>query len=232
MQATVLSPTRQRQSKQRIDKILDAALKLFCEKGIEETSIEDVARLAEVGPATIYRYFDTKAELAIQSAMVYWSCISNRYLTLLSTESTDFADSIEPSGMIPQSGADALARILDIFVHIFEEESAFLKFLHEFDIFIKRYAISPERLASYEEQILNLKPYVTKALEQGLTDGSLSFSWSVDELYFSLTHTLLSLMMKLAGEGDLLLSDQKVSLVLQVQITTKLLLQGLRSTAK
>lgn len=48
-----------------------------------------------------------------------------------------------------------------------------------------------------------MKPYVTIALEKGLVDKSLSFNCSVDEMYFSLTHTLLALMEKLAVGGDI-----------------------------
>lgn len=44
------------------DRILDAARALFSERGLE-TSMRDVARSAEVGPATLYRRFPTKQAL-------------------------------------------------------------------------------------------------------------------------------------------------------------------------
>lgn len=55
-----------------------------------------------------------------------------------------------------------------------------------------------------------MKPYVTDSLERGLADNSLFFTCSVDEMYFSLMHTLLALMEKLAVGGDILSSDQEV----------------------
>lgn len=42
---------------------MDAAWSLFGEKGFDETSIEEVAARAEVGPATVYNYFGSKNEL-------------------------------------------------------------------------------------------------------------------------------------------------------------------------
>ena len=72
-----------------------------------------------------------------------------------------------------------------------------------------------------------MKPYVTNALETGLEDGSLAFVCSVDEMYFSLTHTLLSLMEKLAVGGDILTSDQMVEGNVQLQVMTRLILKGL-----
>jgi len=41
------------------------ALRLFGERGYDETSIEDIAEAAEVSPSTVLRYFPTKADLII-----------------------------------------------------------------------------------------------------------------------------------------------------------------------
>lgn len=211
------SEIRRQQMKQRTQQILQSALELFCEKGIEETSIEEIAKAAGVGPATIYRYFETKAELAISAGIAYWQRVAEKYLHILSEEEYG-----------KMSGVLQMQCIFDIFIKIFQEELLFLKFLQEFDIFVRKYRISQERLTQYEEYILNLKPYVTDALEKGLRDGTLEFSYTVDEVYFSITHTLLSLMQKLSCNGSILSSDEQVALVLQVQIAENLLLKGLK----
>lgn len=206
----------QQNAKFRSDKILTAALTLFCEKGIEDTSVEDVARQAGVGPATIYRYFETKAELAIQSGIAYWQRVSGNYLGKL-----------EDRAYLESSGKEQLERIFDILLLVFTEEFDFLRFLQEFDVFVQKHQISRQSLAEYENTILDLKPYVISALEKGLGDGSLRFSYGVDEIYFSVTHTMLSLMQKLAFGGKILSSDECVALALQVKIAGELLLKGL-----
>lgn len=94
---------------------------------------------------------------------------------------------------------------------------------------MRKYEISQERLGEYEEEILNLKPYVTKALERGLKDKSLSFSYTVDEVYFTIMHMMLSLLQKLAYSGSILSSDGQIDLSLQVKIAGELLLKGLRN---
>lgn len=45
------------------DKILEAAIKLFSEKGFNGTTTKEVAELAEVNEALIFRHFSTKREL-------------------------------------------------------------------------------------------------------------------------------------------------------------------------
>jgi len=205
----------------RAEKIMTAALQMFCEKGIEETSMEDVAKLAQTGVATVYRYFGTKARLAVQSGTAYWKRVSEKYEQRL----------LMPS-YFKLDGVHQMSVLLEIFVQIFENERPFLKFLQEFDLFVRQHQISPEELTEYESCILNLKPYVTDALNKGLEDRTLAFPWSVDEVYFSLMHAMLSLMQKLAVNGQVLASDASVALPLQIKITGELMLRGLENKKK
>lgn len=48
------------------NRILDAARKLFLEKGFEAANLDDVAQRAGVAKGTIYRYFESKAELYVE----------------------------------------------------------------------------------------------------------------------------------------------------------------------
>jgi len=206
----------QKNAKIRTEKILTAALKLFCDRGIEDTSVEDVAKEAQVGPATIYRYFETKAQLAVEAAMFYWEQITQKYTKIFDTLDYKAAD-----------GRTQMAHIFEVIGELFKKELDFFKFLYEFDVFVLKHQISKERLEKYEKEILNLKPYVTEALERGLADQSLDFAYSVEQMYFSLMHTMLSLMQKLAANGRVLPSDDRVELALQVQIAGELLLKGM-----
>lgn len=113
-----------------------------------------------------------------------------------------------------------------------EQEFPFWKFLYEFDAFVMKHRIPWERLEQYEACILDLKHYVTAALEKGLEDGSLSFSHPTDEIYFSLTHVMLSLMQKLAANGRMLPSDERVGLTEQIRIAGEMLLFGLSAPGK
>ena len=210
------SAARMRRTQQREQKILEAAIALFCEKGLEETSIDEIAGRAGVGSATIYRYYETKAQLAIQSGVEYWKKIAQQYLNL--TEIKGYSD---------MTGLKQLECIMDALVMIFEKERGFLKYLQEFEVFVRRYEIDMERLAAYEESIMSLKPRVTDALEKGLQDGTLSFEWSPNEVCYSLAHTAFGVMKRFAWNGSMLELDSQVELILQVKIAIKLLIRGL-----
>lgn len=58
-----MSGIREEKKKATRKAIMDAAIKLFGEKGYDRTSIEDIATEAGVGKGTIYGYFATKREI-------------------------------------------------------------------------------------------------------------------------------------------------------------------------
>ena len=210
------SETRQRQAQYRSEKIMNAAIGLVCEKGIEETSVDEIAVKAGVGSATVYRYYETKAELAIQSGVAYWKRIADTYLNVYTQK-----------GYEELNGLEQLEKIMNGLAQIFEHETAFLKYLQEFDVFVRKYGIEIERLKEYEECIMSLKPGVIAALEKGKKDGTLSFEWSPEEVCYSLAHSVFGRMKKLAWNGSLLALQRKDGLSLQVRITIKLLIRGL-----
>jgi AcrR family transcriptional regulator len=47
----------------RKDRILNAALKIFAEKGFQHTTIVEISKEARVSEATVYEYFGTKEDL-------------------------------------------------------------------------------------------------------------------------------------------------------------------------
>jgi len=57
---------RQREKQHRISSILNAAEKLFAQKGYNQTSIEEIADLAEVSVGTVYIHFKNKEDLLIK----------------------------------------------------------------------------------------------------------------------------------------------------------------------
>jgi AcrR family transcriptional regulator len=212
---TMNTVTRQKLRKK--ERILESAIELFCDLGIETTKMEDIALESNVGTATVYRYFSTKAELAIQSATLFWKMEADRYLDM-------FHDKTYHS----LTGIQQVEEILHRFGKLYDNSPRFLKFLQEFDSFVKRNAILPESLIEYENTILNLKPYFTSALEKGVRDQTIVIDFSVEETYFTITHTMLSLMQKLALSGDILDSDARVAAQAQIKIIIQLIVKGLK----
>ncbi len=56
-------PRRERRNLQQREEILDAALKLFSKKRYHNVAIQEIAKKAEIGIGTFYKFFNNKEEL-------------------------------------------------------------------------------------------------------------------------------------------------------------------------
>lgn len=61
---------KQREREQRRQQIMNAARKVFSIKGFMKTTMEDIAREAELSPGTLYLYFKNKDELYASLSVV------------------------------------------------------------------------------------------------------------------------------------------------------------------
>lgn len=60
-----MSGLRDRKKQEARDRIVRAAVRLFADRGIDGTTMEDVAGVADVSVATVYNYFGTKTALVV-----------------------------------------------------------------------------------------------------------------------------------------------------------------------
>ena len=58
-----MNMTDNSKNKTRKDRIMDAALRIFAEKGFQNSTITEISKAAGVSEATIYEYFGTKEDL-------------------------------------------------------------------------------------------------------------------------------------------------------------------------
>ncbi|MEG1181959.1 MAG: helix-turn-helix domain-containing protein, partial [Oscillospiraceae bacterium] len=57
---------------QNKEKVAAAALKLFIANGIDVTKISDIAHESGLTPRSVYRYFESKTELVLDAARLFW----------------------------------------------------------------------------------------------------------------------------------------------------------------
>lgn len=216
--SNLLMSASQRQKKCKSDAIIENAIEMFCERGIENVKVEEIAHAANVGTATVYRYFSTKANLAVRCAVFVWENESQKYMWEVTNNSYN-----------ELNGYEQVKKIMDILIRIFEKNPRFFKFLKEFDAYVLATNVTDENMIEYENAILSFKPYFTKALEKGIEDDSIRLKNTPEEAYFAIMHAVLSLMQKLSSDGEILESDKLVNKSFQVKIVIDLILLGLKA---
>ena len=164
----------------KVNFLVDMATDLFMSRSIQEVTIRDIAVSAQVGEATIYRYFGKKQELVVQAAMKLQGIVSKDYFRLDEKA----------------NGYQKLEAFYLSYLKIFDQHRDFYKFLSEFDSYMS--VENKDVLNPYENAIDQYKSAFMKAYNEGLKDSSVKEQANIDLFYFSTTHSILELCKKLA----------------------------------
>ena len=208
---------------ERINSIVECTFGLFAEKGIESISMNEIAFRSEIGVASLYRYFSTKEDLAIECAIYAWNM-----------EAGNFNKYFASSEYENLTGYEQLECLLEVFPEALVSQSSFFRFIYYFDAFIKKEKVSPQRLSSYEKAIGAVKDIVVLAIDKGIKDGSITFGSSflaeasVDEIYFTMMHSLFSMAQKLSLSGEMLLMDLEVKPRHQMELLVNMILRAIK----
>ena len=176
----------------KINFIVDIATDLFMCRSVNEVTIRDIAISAQVGEATIYRYFGNKQNLVMQAAMKLQSIVSEGFFRLEKGK----------------NGYEKLALFYESYYDIYKKHPDFYKFLNEFDAYIA--VEQSEDMNPYESAIDQYKNYYMEAYQLGLKDGSIKKQKDIEMFYFSTTHALLELCKKLAYKKAVLNQDKTI----------------------
>ena len=161
--------------------ITAAATKLFLERSISEITIKDIAEAADVGEATVYRYFGGKKGIVAASATLLQKRVYQNFYTLNGA-----------------NGYDKISRFYDGYRVIFNEHREYYKFINEFDVFALAEGVGD--LNEYSDGLDLFKSEFLIAYREGVFDGSVGQIDDVEAFYYSTTHALLGLCKKLATD--------------------------------
>src|SRR5438105_6310208 len=69
---------RERKKQQTREKIAQVALRLFAERGYDETTLADIAEAADVSPRTIFSYYESKEDILFCQEGAFLQQLSER----------------------------------------------------------------------------------------------------------------------------------------------------------
>lgn len=152
-----INERKERERNRRKEEIIAAAEKLFFTKGIENTTMDDVAEKAELSKGTLYLYFKSKEE-------IHWEITQRHMMQVMET----MKSKMDPS----KNAVQNLMTMADIFISHFNEEHAVAHSI----LFFQSTDLSKLNL-DYEQihhAFVNDSPihlvneYVKKGIEEGL----------------------------------------------------------------
>ncbi len=155
---------------QRKDRIIFSAFRLFCQRGIERVSVEDIAKRAKVSEKSVYRYFNTKPALVLEVTHMLWKRIA---CELRSTVEKDF-----PHG----TGAQQLETLLKAFQYLYEKYADDILFSYEYKLYFIRRSTKVQQKAT-DDVLAPVKLLYLRALQKGQNDGTVTRALTPEKLY-------------------------------------------------
>lgn len=208
----VSTQTLKRKKQARKAKMIECALELFIQQGIENTTMNEVAEAASIGIASAFRYVENKHVLVIETATLLWKNLSDNLLQSL------------PDHYQNLKGLEQISCLLNLFKSFYVQKPSLFQFLEQFDNYVVSYRLDPSMLEEYESKVLNFKPVFIEALDRGKQDGSIRTQEDSLVLYYTITHQLLALIAKLVMRGQVLPSDEHVSKEAQLDCVIRMIM--------
>ena len=144
-----------RTKKKRREHIVEIAKHLFHERGIEGTTMNDIAAEAKIGRSTFYEYFNSKSELVTYIRALY---LKEMYTQPIKLEPKD-------------TGKEQLRLVFKTYFQAMLDQPKIILFLMEFIRYFKIQGESEVALTLPEE---NTYMELQHAIEKGKLDGSLN----------------------------------------------------------
>lgn len=170
--------------------VIEAALGCFIEQGIEQTKISEVARRAELTERSIYRYFETKADLVLAAALLFWE---------------DNQQKIEHAYEKNAHGKSGIAQIYEIlcaYADLYFTARQKIIFVQEAEGYLNRNGKSALLDNKPPTPFKSSHAPLANAIRAGIADGSVKTSADVELLYYNTYDALLGLLQKMAITQD------------------------------
>ncbi len=150
---------REREKLQRHNDILDAAEKVFFEKGYNAAKMDDVAEAAELSKGTLYLYFKNKEELYFGLTYRALMNLRNRFHSVVHGEG---------------AGMEKVVNIGHAFHAYSQEEPDYYKTIAQFEMAQMNATEEGERvMQSCHEAGKEVMELVAAAIMQGIEDGTI-----------------------------------------------------------
>ncbi len=195
----------------KIDFILQTATSLFMTSGIADVTIKDIADAAEIGEATVYRYFGTKTNIVVASALKLGKETYEAFFDLAKGN----------------TGYDKLEIFYNSYLNVFKKSPTHFYFIKEFDAYMC--AHSEISLDEYEKSLDLFKNDFMNAYKLGLSDGSIKEVKQIEVLYYSTTHALLELCKKLSMKKGVLEQDKSLKKNSEIKCLINIILSSLQN---
>lgn len=179
----------------RREEMISAGFRIFSERGIESTGMQEIANACHVGIATLYRYYKTKLDLVLDIGTIKWK------------EFGDYTKKKRADCHVKKmTAAEELEFYLDLFIDLYKNKKDLLRFNQNFNIYVIHEKATKEQLLPYLKEISIMATAFHELYEKGRLDGTIKTEMTEEKMFASTVHIMLAVGVRYS-EGLLYSSD-------------------------
>ena len=178
-----MSKTQKQKEKEAAlkQKIINAAFQIFVEKKIEAVSMGEIAELAGVGRATLFRYYPNKLELVIAVCAAKWK----EYLDEL-----DAKRPLTSIGDIP--AIDRFTFTLDSYIDMYQHHKDLLQYNDNFNHYVTHEEVEEKQLEEFHASLYSVNTRLEWMYEKAKEDHTFRTDIPREEFFRVTVHTMMT----------------------------------------
>lgn len=187
---------REREKEQRRKTIIKAAKKLFYKKGLENTTMDEIADAAELSKGTLYIYFQSKEVLAL-SIIKETSDILNKL--------------IRKAAHTNKCGIEGIIDITEAITDFYKKKRKEFHFLRYIDTITASLGSENQVLVEWKKGIEEQIAMVLQVVVKGIEDGSIRKDIDPEKAAFIYSNMVLSFLIRLSTNMGIILMPQSLT---------------------
>ncbi|WOV86923.1 TetR/AcrR family transcriptional regulator [Sporosarcina oncorhynchi] len=200
----------------RIVTVLDAAEVLFAKKGIEKTTMQEIADAANLGVATIFRLFPKKEQIAVGIATRRLEKFLELFQNIHSMEITSI---------------EKIEALMDHFLEEFAEGNDF-KMIEDFEIYSMLLSEPIEDTEQYKVIYREISHIYAEIIKTAMKDGSIRTDIDIEQSLITLINAFVTFAKKLSIQKNIGFIQLDVAPEKQLILLKKVILDYLMSGMK
>lgn len=194
--------------------MLTVGFRVFSEKTIEVATMKEIAKACGLGYKTMFRYFGTKTALVIAIGADIWKKYAVKVEEMYRARGGD-----------AMNAAEELDFFLDCFIDLYQNHKDVLRFIRNFETYIRHENVPKEDLAVYNTVVDGFARKFHAVYQKAEKDGTLKLGLPETEFFPTILYIMLSAAEKFA-EGLVYQPENEKDMTRELELLKNLILNA------
>jgi TetR/AcrR family transcriptional regulator len=207
---------KEREKETRKEAIIDAAQKVFFEKGLHLATMEEIAETAELAKGTLYLYYHSKEDLYLAVTMRGLDILRRMFKEVMDKKTTF---------------VHTLVELTETYTTFYEQHKEYFRMLHFFNTPSSHTQVSEEMMRSCSEFNQMLWTMVIEFLRKGTAEHKLRADLNPIEIAVIMWSNTTTLLMRIDSQLNFWKERMNINLRHTLDVSYQLMLESVLTAA-